>query len=100
MQALVIAAIAPDASGRDRSLLGLEFDPDVSRARLAQALTAAGLPPASAILRRDPGVPAQALVEVDGYVTDDDPRLTRLGASFRRPIVLGAYAVPEDGGAA
>ena len=100
VQALVIAAIAPDASGHDRSLLGLEIEHDMSRARLAQALVAAGLPPASAILRRDPGVPAQALVEVDGYLTDDDPRLARLGASFRRPVVLGAYAVPEDGGAA
>ena len=41
-----MAAIAPDASGRDRSLLGLELDRDVSRARLTQALVAAGLPPA------------------------------------------------------
>jgi hypothetical protein len=84
----------------DRSLLGLEFDHDLSRARLVQTLIAAGLPPASAILRRDPGVPAQALVEVDGYLTDDDPRLARLKAPLGRPIVLGAYAVPEDGGAA
>jgi chorismate mutase/prephenate dehydratase len=100
VQCLVIAAIAPDASERDRSLLGLELDREVSRARLTQALTAAGLPPCSVILRRDEGAPvARALVEVDGYLTDDDPRLAGIGAALGRPVVLGAYAVPEDGGA-
>jgi chorismate mutase/prephenate dehydratase len=101
VQCLVIAAIAPDASGRDRSLLGLELDRDVSRARPTQALIAAGLQPCSVILRRDEGVPvAHALVEVDGYVTDDDPRLAGIGAVLHRLVVLGAYAVPEDGGTA
>ncbi len=101
VQSMVIAAIAPDASERDRSLLGLELDRDVSRARLTQALIAAGLTPCSVILRRDEGAAvAHALVEVDGYVTDDDPRLAGIGAVSRRPVVLGAYAIPEDGGAA
>ncbi len=100
-QSLVIAAIAPDASERDRSLLGLEVDRGVSRARLTQALIAAGLPPGSVILRRDNGAQvAHALVEVDGHVTDDDPRLAGIDAALRRPVVLGAYAIPEDGGAA
>jgi chorismate mutase / prephenate dehydratase len=97
----VIAAIAPDASERDRSLLGLELDRDVSRARLTQLLIAAGLPPCSVILRRDEGATvAHALVEVDGYVTDDDPRLAGIGAVPRRPVVLGAYAIPDDGATA
>ena len=101
MQSLVIASIAPDASERDRSLLGLELGRDVSRARLTQALIAAGLSPCSVILRRDEGAPvAHALVEVDGYVTDDDPRLQEIGVVLHRPVVLGAYAVPEDGGTA
>ena len=39
----MIATTAPDQSERDRSLLGLELDLDVSRARLTGALTAAGL---------------------------------------------------------
>ena len=39
VQALVVAATEPDPSGRDRSLLGLELDQDVSRARLTAALT-------------------------------------------------------------
>ena len=93
-QALVVAAIAPDPSGADRSLLGLELDPTVSRARLTAALGSAELSPGQIILRRDPGVSAaHALVEVQGYVADDDPRLARLGSVLRPPVVLGAYAV-------
>lgn len=98
VQALVIAATEPDASGHDRSLLGLELDAPVSRARVTAILTAAGLAPEAVILHRD-GV-ALALVEVPGFLTDDDPRLTRLGAALRRHVVLGAYAVPETGAAA
>ncbi len=98
VQSLVIAASAPDASESDRSLLGLELDRDVSRARLTQALIAAGLPPGLIILRRDQGAPvAHALVEVDGYVPDGDPRLGQLAAVLRPPVVLGAYAIPADG---
>jgi len=97
-QAMVVAAAAPDRSSADRSLLGFELPPEMSRARLAGALTAAGLAPASIILRRDPaGHIAHGLIDVDGYVTDDDPRLASLGEAMRRPVVLGAYAVPVEG---
>ena len=97
-QALVVATVEPDASEHDRSLLGLELDSDVSRARLTGSLTAAGLKPEAMILRREPGAPtAQALVEVAGFIADDD---TRLGGLARRPVVVGAYAVPVSGGAA
>jgi chorismate mutase len=96
VQALVVAAVGPDASARDRSLIGLELNGESSRARLTAALTAAALPPLSTILRRDPAA-ATALVEVEGLVADDDPRLARLGEVARRPVVLGAYAVPVEG---
>ena len=97
-QALVIAATEPDASGHDRSLLGLELAADMSRARVAAMLDAAGLSPRTVILHRD-GM-ALALVEVAGFLTDDDARLTRLDTALRRHVVLGAYAVPETGAAA
>ncbi|MDE2582806.1 MAG: chorismate mutase [Rhodospirillales bacterium] len=106
--AFVVAAVAPDASGDDRSLIGLELDRDVSRARLAGALAAAsfaldasvpgGAIPGGVILRRDPDAPmALALVEVAGFVTEDDARLAHLGGVLRPPVVLGAYAVPVQG---
>ena len=95
VQALVVAAVPPDPSGADRSLLGLELPLDVSRARLGQALAAAGFGAGPVILRRDPGAPvAHALVDVDGFVTDADPRLAALQSVLRRPVVAGAYAVP------
>ena len=97
VQALVLATTEPDPSEHDRSLLGLEVD-EVSRDRLAAALTAAGFAPGTIILRRDHV--AQALVEIEGFVADEDPRLARLGSEMRRPLVLGVYAVPIDGVAA
>lgn len=101
-EALVVAAVAPDASsaepGQDRSLIGLELSPDASRARLAGALAAAGFDAASIILRREQGDPAaQALVDVAGLVADDDTRLSALTDMLRPPVVLGAYAVPLNG---
>ena len=95
-QALVVAAVAPDPSAHDRSLIGLELHADASRARLTAALTVANLAPSSTILRRDPSA-TLALVEVEGLVAEDDPRLAALDGVVRRPVVLGAYAVPVDG---
>jgi hypothetical protein len=52
------------------------------------------------VLVRHPGSPiANVLVEVEGYLSDDDLRLSNLGSVLRRPIVLGIYAVPIAGGA-
>jgi chorismate mutase len=96
VQAMVVAAIGPDPSGHDRSLIGLELAADVSRARLAAALGTAGLAPSVVILIRDAQA-ARALVEVEGFVGDADPRLPAIGSLTRAPVVLGAYAVPLDG---
>jgi chorismate mutase len=95
VRAFVLAAVAPDRSSLDRSLLGLEFSPEISRTRLNAALTAAGFAPGSTILRRDGQV--LALVDVEGHVADDDPRLATLAELTRPPVVLGAYAVPVEG---
>jgi chorismate mutase / prephenate dehydratase len=93
-EALVVAAVAPDPSGQDRSLIGLEASPDLSRARLGDLVAAAGFTAETILLRRDPGLDtARALVEVDGFVTEDDPRLAALDLAHP-PVVIGAYAVP------
>jgi len=97
-QAIVVASTAPDASGDDRSFLGMECDSEVSRARLSGELTTAGLKPETMVLVRRPGSPvANVLVEVEGYLADDDTRLLRLGVVLRQPVVLGSYAVPVGG---
>ena len=95
-QALVVATTAPDPSAADRSFLVVELDADVSRDRLSLSLTGAGLHLGQILLRRDAGT-AVALVEVAGFLTDDDPRLALLGKAVRRPVVLGAYAEPIQG---
>ena len=98
VQALVVAAVAPDPSGEDRSLIALELPPGQSRARLAAALGAAGLVLGRTLLLRDPRTAAaQALVDVEGFVTEDDPRLAALTDALRPPVVLGAYALPVEG---
>jgi hypothetical protein len=98
VHALVVAAVAPDPSGADHSLIALELPPGQSRTTLATALAAAGLTLVRTLLLRDPRVPAAlALVEVDGFVTDNDPRLAVLTGLLRPPLVLGAYALPVEG---
>ena len=97
-QALVVAAAAPDPSGADRSLLGLELPMDISDARLGATLAAAGFQAGEMILHRDPGAASvQALADVDGFVTDADPRLPALHSFvLRPPVVIGAYAIPVE----
>ena len=95
VQAMVVAAAAPDPSGADRSLLGLELPLEVSRARLGTLLAAAGFSAGQVILRRDPGAStARVLVDVEGFVDDADPRLPALQTVLRPPVVVGAYAIP------
>ena len=97
-QAIVVASTPPDASQDDGSFLGLECDADVSRTRLSSELSAVGLRPETMVLGRQQGSPViNVLVEVEGYLSDDDPRLVHMGTVLRRPIVLGSYAMPVGG---
>ncbi len=97
VQALVVAAAAPDPSGADRALLGFEVAADVSRASLAAALAVAGIVPATMLLRRDPaGGVAHGLIDLEGHMRDDDPRLASLARVVQRPVVLGCYAQPVE----
>jgi len=93
-QALVIASSPADPSGDDISLIALEMEAQISRVSLAQTLTNAGFKPLSILLNRPSGAPvAQLLVEVEGFVALDDPRLARIGGLQAPPLVVGAYAV-------
>ncbi|MBV8455046.1 MAG: chorismate mutase [Acetobacteraceae bacterium] len=100
VQALVVSAIAPDPSGDDRTLLGLECDPGTSPSRILALLAATGLGSGSLLMRCDSGDPvARALVEIPGFLAEDDSRLADIGARVLSHAVLGAYAVPVGGGA-
>jgi chorismate mutase/prephenate dehydratase len=95
VQALVVAAAPADASAEDHSFLGLECSHDVSLARLSEHLAAAGLAADILILSREPSsTTVHGLAEIDGYLTDDDPRLDRIAGVLGRPVVIGSYAVP------
>ncbi|HEY4041466.1 MAG TPA: chorismate mutase [Rhodopila sp.] len=97
-QALVVATTPSDSSEADESLLGLECDGGVSRARLSNELSTAGLKAETMVLVRQPGAATgNLLVEVEGGLPEDDERLNRLGTVLRRPVVLGSYAVPITG---
>ena len=100
VSALVVGTSAPDPSGHDHTLIAIELDSEASRARIVGALNAAGLEVADVLLCRSPADDvAHALVEVEGFLSEDEPRLDRLLSPLRRPVVIGAYAVPEGAAA-
>lgn len=97
-QALVLATPPPDPSGADHTLLGVELPPGLSRTGAADRLAAAGFPGARMqVWRPASGPVALALLDVEDFVAEDDPRLAVLGEALRPPMVLGAYATPVDG---
>jgi chorismate mutase-like protein len=94
-EAYVVAAVRPDPSGEDRSLISLELGADTSRARVTALLKDAGFVPGAMWLRRVPGdARLRALAEVDGLVADDDARLAAVAGLDGPPVVIGGYAVP------
>jgi hypothetical protein len=99
VRALAIGQLDLDASGDDLMLLAIEADPGLSRGRLRELLSAAGLEPGWAAAWRPPSPPQSLhLVEVDGFVTDGDGRIADLRKAARgevlRVVPVGGYARP------
>jgi chorismate mutase-like protein len=99
LRALAIGQLDLEASGADLTLLALEAEPGLSRARLRELLVGAGLAPDWAAAWRQPSSPqALHLVEVDGFVPDGDPRIAALRQAARgeilRVLPVGGYARP------
>lgn len=97
--ALALAAVPLEPTGEDRTLLGIELAQDVSRGRLKDCIEASGLPTLQFRTHHlGSGAGAVLLVEVEGYVPEDDPRLAqlaeRLGEAFVRALPIGLYATP------
>jgi chorismate mutase len=104
LEALVICPVDQEPTGRDRSFIVIETDGEIGPAALRRALAAAAMPPlftAPWHFSAENG-PRLYLLEVDGFVDVGGGCLRRLndilnekpGATPRRVIALGGYAVP------
>lgn len=100
--AYVIAIAQPEESGDDRTLAVLTMsEASPSMARLSSLLARVGLAgQAVAQYRRGSDEGARVLLELPGFVTAEDPRLTALVAAdpaqILDAVVVGAYAVPLE----
>jgi chorismate mutase / prephenate dehydratase len=96
--ALAIGKAEPEPSGDDRSLVAIECETEMSRAKLHELLKAAGLDGAIQGMVGIGGDDSLWLVEIGDFVAGDDGRLANLGAlankTIRRALSLGAYATP------
>jgi chorismate mutase-like protein len=98
--AYAIAAIEQEPSGNDTTLLLLEIAPSVSRMKLKSLLGGVGLDARMIAAGRllDKRVPDELLIELSGYVSPSDPRLTTLseaaGDVISRANLIGGYANP------
>ena len=99
-EALVIARTSTEPTGDDRSLLAIEAASQMSRARLHEAMTEAGLE-ISLLLAQDEAEsdPMRLhLVDMGGCLDGDDPRLAELrqkcGRAIGRMARIGGYAAP------
>lgn len=97
LDAFVLAAVAPEPSGDDRSLLAVSVRADsMSRARVADLLREAGFDPT--VLASVADETLSLLFDVPGFVAADDPRRTSFArlAHEAQGIVtpIGSYATP------
>lgn len=98
--ALVIGRTQPEASGNDQSFVVIERLADMSRTRLLSRLGKVGFTVDFITDHADsPGTPGGwTLIEVDGFVAADDPRLKLLLDESAGEIgyarVIGAYPSP------
>jgi len=93
--ALVLAATDPDPSAEDRAYVAVETSGDVGRGVVDEGMRTVGFAGARMVARAEPAGKPVYLVEVDGLVPADDPRLAALaGGEVLRAMSLGGYAVP------
>lgn len=93
VEALSIAGVAPDPTGRDRSLLIVEAPETTPRLSVKSAILHAGFTAAEIIDSTEADSShRQYLIEIAEFVAVNDHRLTHL--PFTRATVIGGYAVP------
>ncbi|HEY4944435.1 MAG TPA: hypothetical protein VII56_23605 [Rhizomicrobium sp.] len=98
--AYVIGTLGPEPSGDDTTLLLLEAGDTLSLTKLQSVLKQAGLESRLLAVTRDAAKSSsrQHLLEIAGFVRDDDPRLGALleleGDAILRVACVGSYANP------
>jgi chorismate mutase-like protein len=97
-EAVAVGRSRQEETGSDRSYLILESESDLSRAGVSSMLEKAGLTAVTIEDGRGRGGGALVLVEVEGFVGEEDVRLDRLGAAATGgPLTVwraGGYAAP------
>ena len=101
--AYVVAAIEPDPSGADVSLLAIETGGEVGRDRLLDLLAGADSTPSWLATRRDAATgTALHLLALDGFLPAHEPRLAQTLNAAREHVLrsawLGSYARPLPAG--
>ncbi|MEE8515031.1 MAG: chorismate mutase [Alphaproteobacteria bacterium] len=99
-QALAIAMMIPEPTDDDRSIVVIETDDDISRAKLNENFAAVGLNPLFSAERA--GTPGRRgwlnLVECEGFILAEEERITLLVENLGEMVTaihyLGAYAAP------
>jgi len=101
LAALVVGPIMAEPTGRDRSYVVFEVGEELSRARLRAELDKAGLEP-RLLAPWTEGEDGRRLilVELDGFVAEDDARLAAFGSAMAGRIphlfCIGGYALPFE----
>jgi chorismate mutase len=99
--AVVIAMMAPDPSGRDRTFLAIDLAGEVSANRLTSALGAAGIDAALAARWHETAAPERwvNLIDMAGFADADDARFSALTDALEVPVNqilrLGCFAAPS-----
>jgi hypothetical protein len=99
-EALALCPVSLVPTGRDRSYLMAEAAAAIDREHLESALRTVGFAPLMLSRWSQPAeqTPWLSLIEVDGFVADDDSRLNALaysrGDDAVRLRVVGGYACP------
>ncbi|MGY9014839.1 MAG: chorismate mutase [Rhodospirillales bacterium] len=100
LEALVICPVPHEPAGRDRTFIVVEFEQRVGLDQLQGSLSANDLPAVQGTSWHDGETPNLwlYLVEVDAFIAEDDPRLSRFQENFSTPVKhitqVGGYALP------
>jgi chorismate mutase-like protein len=98
VEALAISHAVTEVTGEDRAFLVVETGELVSRSHLQRLLAGAGFETLDIQGAEEADGRSLNLVEVEGFVRDDDPRLARLvelsEGTFSHVWTVGGFAVP------